>query len=113
MNIFIRFKLATKRIVKDLRQHPYKLYIPCTMTYGGIRKAIIMQNAEIEPYYEQKRPVLVTSKVAITMLSALTAVYLWPITLFCDIYNYEAKMRGIQVKEEKKRSEIDYLDFMG
>lgn len=95
------------------------------MGYGAFRKALIVHNAQVETktykyleddktYIETQdmKPMLLSQKIGLTVASALSAVYVWPIYLFWDACNLEVKARGLKDGWRllpKPRLVIDYL----
>jgi len=96
-------------------------YMGATLTYGLVRKGIEMKNATILHYdYKQRKdtthPVLFVDKAFITIVSGLSAVYLWPLYLACDLRKVEITGRELlpdvyETFPTPKKYLFDYLLF--
>lgn len=69
-------------------------YILATTTYGFIRKACHVSNGNVSKYdndikeYRQV-PLLYVDKVAITLMSSVSSIYIWPMFLWNDLTKLE------------------------
>lgn len=63
------------------------------MTYGALRKAIIVKDAKIGSNPDVKVPMLMMDKVGLVAIGGLSAIYLWPIYVYMDMCTYELNAR--------------------
>lgn len=75
-------------------------YMAATMTYGGVRKALIVKDAEIQDRITNRKvPVLYSQKVLLVGLGALSSIYLWPFYTCIDIAKLEINARRLKQED--------------
>ena len=98
-----------------------QMYAFVAISYGAIRKSHQLKNAHVVKYeineidretIKRRVPILLVDKVALTVLSAFSSVYLWPVYLYWDmqmleIYNKSLKPSTYGFIEPKHA--LDYL----
>lgn len=96
-------------------------YAAAAMTYGAIRKAIIIKDAKIYEYkYDSKDykeyPLLNTQKALLVATGALANIYTWPFYAITDCCTIESHTRGLEktnynlfCPDEKPRSVLHYF----
>lgn len=95
-------------------------YAAAALTYGGLRKAMIVKDAELYKHSDCPRkesyPLLFSQKAALVGIGALSSIYVWPYYAAIDICKLECSAKGLKVSDymanllrERPTSIVDYV----
>jgi hypothetical protein len=79
------------------------------MIYGAARKATQVANAKVTTFSGKEHPMFFTDKVLLCASSGIMSVYMWPLYLYWDVRDFEAKMRNIDIEGVRHGDITEYF----